>query len=89
MNVVFDSYFSKSLRKLKIKWLNKKIEDIIIEAENADTIHDLSNVKKLHGFKNFYRIRIGDYRIGVELENDNTLRFILIMHRKDIYKEFP
>ena len=89
MKVVFDSSFSKSLRKLKVKWLKKKIEDTIVEAENASTIHDIANVKKLQGFKSFYRIRIGDYRIGIELEDNATVRFIIVLHRKDIYREFP
>ena len=89
MKVVFDTSFSKSLKKLKIKWLKKRIEEVIIEAEKADSIRDISSVKKMEGFKNFYRIRVGDYRVGVELEDDSTLRFIIVADRKDIYKKFP
>jgi len=89
MNVVFDTSFSKSLRKLKIKWLKKRIEQIILEAEQVDSIRDLSGVKKMEGFKNFYRIRVGEYRVGVELEDGSTVRFILVADRKDIYKKFP
>jgi mRNA interferase RelE/StbE len=43
----------------------------------------------LTGFKNYYRLRIGEYRLGFEKIDENTLRFILIAHRKDIYKIFP
>jgi hypothetical protein len=43
----------------------------------------------MQGFKTFYRIRIGDYRMGVELEDTSTLRFIVVLHHKDIYKKFP
>ncbi|MDD2983398.1 MAG: hypothetical protein PHQ74_08415 [Crocinitomicaceae bacterium] len=39
-------------------------------------------------FTSFYRFKIGDYRIGVELEND-TINFVIVSHRKDIYKVFP
>ncbi len=46
-------------------------------------------MKKMEGHKKFYRIRIGDYRIGIELEEDTTLRFIIIADRKEIYKKFP
>ncbi|MDZ4846209.1 MAG: hypothetical protein SH857_11740 [Chitinophagales bacterium] len=42
----------------------------------------------MEGFKNFYKIRVGEYRVGVELEDDSTLRFILVTDRKDIYKKF-
>ena len=47
-----------------------------------------SRYKKLKGYKSYYRIKIGDYRIGVEIEND-VIDFILISHRKNIYNLFP
>ena len=74
---------------MKIKWLKKRIGEIIVTAEKANSIHSILNLKKMEGFKNYYRIRAGDYRIGVELENDSTLRFIIVADRKDIYKKFP
>ncbi len=43
----------------------------------------------MEGFKTFYRIRLGDYRVGVELEADLMVRFIIIAHRKEIYRFFP
>lgn len=57
--------------------------------ENADILKNISNVKKITGFADLYRIRIGDYRIGFELENEETIRLIIVSHRKDIYKTFP
>jgi mRNA interferase RelE/StbE len=40
------------------------------------------------GFDNEYRIRIGDYRVRYEI-NDETLTVIVLhcQHRKDIYKK--
>lgn len=49
---------------------------------------DISQIKKLTGFKTFYRIKTGSYRIGVEIAN-NSVIFITFDHRKDIYKRFP
>jgi len=89
MEIVFDKSFSKSLDKLHDKEILRKIEEVIIEVEAAQSLMNVTNIKKMQGFKTFYRIRIGDYRIGAELEDDLTLRFILILHRKDIYKKFP
>jgi mRNA interferase RelE/StbE len=43
----------------------------------------------MEGFKNYYRIRMGDYRVGIELENSTTIRIIIVEHRKNIYKVFP
>ncbi len=38
--------------------------------------------------QNYYKIRVGDYRIGIKFEHE-TLTFERILHRKDIYKVFP
>ena len=89
MKIIFDQSFSKSLNKLNDKEIKGKIEQVIIEVESADTLIHITNLKKMQGFKVFYRIRVGDYRIGIELENPSTLRFIIVLHRKDIYKKFP
>ena len=89
MKIIFDRSFSKSLNKLTDKEIRNKVEQIIFEVEAANSLSDVANVKKMQGFKTFYRIRIGDYRMGVELEDPSTLRFIVVLHRKDIYKKFP
>jgi mRNA interferase RelE/StbE len=89
MIIEFDKSFSKSLDKLKDLVTKKRIERIIQDFDGADTIINIKNVKKLVGFKSYYRIRIGDYRLGIELKTPNIARFIVIAHRKDIYKIFP
>ena len=38
--------------------------------------------------ENFYRIRVGEYRIGVENINPKVI-VLLIVNRNDIYKLFP
>jgi mRNA interferase RelE/StbE len=89
MIVEFDKSFEKSLDKIKNKSIFLRIEKIILEFEKSKSLTDLPNIKKLTGFKNYYRLRIGEYRLGFEKIDENTLRFILIAHRKDIYKIFP
>jgi mRNA interferase RelE/StbE len=89
MKVEFDKSFDKSLEKIRDKSLFPKIERIINNLEKAKSIADIPNLKKLSGFKDYYRIRIGDYRLGIEKINNTTLRLIIIANRKDIYKLFP
>jgi mRNA interferase RelE/StbE len=89
MIIEFDKSFEKSLEKIKNKSLFLKIEKIIIEFENAKALNELPNIKKLTGYKFYYRVRIGEYRLGFEKITENTLRFIIVAHRKDIYKLFP
>ena len=89
MIVQFDKSFIKSLERTKDQSILKRIEAIIIKAEAAGTINDLPNVKKLTGYTLYYRIKIGNYRLGFEKINTDTIRLITIAHRKDIYKKFP
>jgi mRNA interferase RelE/StbE len=51
-------------------------------------IEQIKNIKKIKGHRLYYRIRTGDYRIGLKIEGD-ALTFMRILHRKDIYRHFP
>ena len=51
-------------------------------------MEDISNVKKIKGDGDYYRIRVGEYRIGLAEEN-NAIAFIRVLHRKEIYRYFP
>ncbi|MFZ4707248.1 MAG: type II toxin-antitoxin system RelE family toxin [Bacteroidales bacterium] len=89
MIVEFDKSFSKSLDKIRNPNLFTRIEGMIIEFENAHSVNDIKNSKKLTGFKNYYRVRIGDYRLGFECISPTIVRLIVVAHRKDIYRMFP
>jgi len=88
MKVEFDSSFHKRLIKIKDRAILEKVKQVILHVEDAKDIQHIHGIKKLEGFKTFYRIRIGDYRIGLELKRD-VIWFITIASRKDIYKIFP
>ena len=88
MKVSFDKSFYKRLIKIKNKTVLEKVKQTILQAEAATDIQHIPNIKKMEGFRYFYRIRIGDHRIGIELRK-NTLWFITVANRKDIYKNFP
>jgi mRNA interferase RelE/StbE len=88
MKVEFKRSFRKSLERLHDKRLKTSILKIIKQVEDADKIQSIASLKKLSGFSDFYRIRLGDYRIGLQIA-DNTVVFVTFDHRKDIYKNFP
>ena len=88
MKVKFEASFEKDLKSIKDKKLLNKLKGIIIDCKNADNLSSIKNLKKLKGYDTFYRIRLGNYRVGIELEED-TLIFTRFLHRKDIYKFFP
>ncbi len=66
----------------------KKIEQFALkEILSIKSFREI-RAEKLQGYKNFYKIRFGTYRIGLHFEN-NTLTFERVLHRKEIYKYFP
>ncbi len=83
MKVEFLKRFYKDLDKITLQSVKNSIADTIENVEFAESISEIKNIKKLSGFKYAYRIKIGDYRIGVFIEKD-TVEFARIAHRKDI-----
>jgi mRNA interferase RelE/StbE len=79
--------FLKDIKKLP-KEVKTQIEFILIDIKEAQTLHDIKNIKKLQNNGIFYRIRIGNYRLGFAYEND-TIILIHFLHRKEIYRFFP
>jgi mRNA interferase RelE/StbE len=88
MEVIVLKQFAKDLKKLKSDKLNEEVLQLIEALESVETIREMSNVKKMKGFTNSYRFRIGDYRVGCFVENDK-IELVRIAHRKEIYSIFP
>jgi mRNA interferase RelE/StbE len=88
MKVVFNRKFTKDIDKLPNSAIKIRLAELIEFCEMAETTDNLPNLKKLVGFNNFFRLRMGDYRIGILLDED-CIHFIRILHRKEIYKAFP
>jgi mRNA interferase RelE/StbE len=88
MNVDFRRSFAKDLKKVRRKALRESIQSIIIHVEQAVTIHEIANLKRLTSDGPYFRIRIGDYRIGLIIEEE-TVTFVRFLHRRDIYRYFP
>ncbi len=89
MNLVFKKSFARDLKKRKQdKTLLGQVQQIINEVEEAESIPEIRHLKKLKAEGNYFRIRLGDYRIGITVEN-STVSFIRFLHRRDVYKYFP
>jgi len=89
MEVEFRKSFEKDLNKIKNTGLLKKIKSVILEVEKADNLQQINQIKSLKGENNYYyRIRIGSYRIGIYADQ-NIVRFVRFLHRREIYKNFP
>ncbi|WP_372961269.1 type II toxin-antitoxin system RelE/ParE family toxin [Methanoregula sp.] len=43
----------------------------------------------MKGYEQYYRIRVGQYRIGCKITDDNTIIFYRVKSREEIYRSFP
>jgi mRNA interferase RelE/StbE len=86
--VRFEASFAKDLRGINDKSLLGRVGQIIDEVKLAENLAAIRSMKKLKGHDHFYRIRIGDYRLGLELIGEELV-FVRCLHRRDVYRYFP
>ena len=88
MTAAFRASFLRDVRKLRDAGLLARVQAATEAVEAADDLRGVPDLKKLSGASGFYRIRVGDYRIGVAAEGE-TAEFVRVLHRRDIYRAFP
>lgn len=67
-----------------------KIEPIIFQELESENPFELGYLQKMKGYEDKYKIRVGNYRIGIAVDKETqTLICQRVAHRKDIYKIFP
>ena len=89
MEVKYGNLFLKYLKKLKNHSIYENLTELIFNTiPMTENIRDIPNVKRMKGCNNRYRIRVGEYRIGIEL-CDNHIEMIRLLHRNEIYRYFP
>jgi mRNA interferase RelE/StbE len=88
VKVKFEAKFAKDLRAIRDQKLLNKVKEIIEDCKSVNTLSEINHIKKMQGYDSFYRIRLADYRIGIEIINDEII-FTRFLHRKDVYKYFP
>lgn len=89
MKLKVEKSFARDVNKVKDKKLLQKIRGCISQIENAGNASEIPHVKKIEGYSSFYRIKIGNYRLGMELSSNNEIILIRFLHRKEIYRYFP
>ncbi|MFM9944232.1 MAG: type II toxin-antitoxin system RelE family toxin [Bacteroidia bacterium] len=80
--------FEKDVERISNKNLAVQINEVIENLENCKSLIDIKSCKKMKSKGSYYRIRIGNYRLGLKQEAE-TLTLLRFMHRKDIYNYFP
>jgi mRNA interferase RelE/StbE len=87
MTVHFRKSFVKDLDALN-QPDRARIEKMILDLEAADTLREIRHLKKLQGRSGFFRIRAGDYRVGLIFVS-GVLTLVRCLDRKEFYRCFP
>jgi mRNA interferase RelE/StbE len=88
VQVAFEASFTKDLKAIRDKGLLRQIDRAIAEVKTAAALSEIRHLGKMRGYATFFRLRVGDYRVGIEVVEDEVI-FVRVLHRKDIYRYFP
>lgn len=67
MEVRYHRQFEKDIEKYASPEQIREIFEFINLLESVDSLRNIPNIKKLSGFKEFYRMRLGEYRLGFRI----------------------
>ena len=91
MEVIIAKSFLKDLRS-KPKHVVAAVEKLVSQLEKASNLEksgvDFKLMEGQRKGENYYRIRLGDWRIGIEYIHPKLI-IIRILGRGDAYKHFP
>ena len=87
--VEYKKRFLKELSKLP-EGVQTRTEKMVFEDLICENPFDLGYLEQTRGYPGKYKIRIGQYRIGVTIDKKKKVVVCnRIAHRKDIYRLFP
>ncbi|MCX8490448.1 MAG: hypothetical protein ORN54_05215 [Cyclobacteriaceae bacterium] len=89
MKVVFSKKYERQFDKLSNSKTRRQIVAAVKSIIDANRLEDIPSIKKLKGFTNAYRVRIGQFRIGLIKEPNGTILIAAFDQRKDFYDIFP
>jgi len=81
MIVEIDSKALKDLTKLH----KQEVKKILSKIELLEDYPNISNIKKLTNFEPPYRLRVGDYRVLFDIEDD-VITVYRVKHRSKSYQ---
>ena len=89
IEVRYAETFLKDLKQIKSTPYYQKIKRVCFtELPAYNAVADIKNLKKIEGYKDFFRIRIGDFRVGISIHG-NKVQVLRVLNRKEIYRYFP
>ncbi|MBF0412592.1 MAG: type II toxin-antitoxin system RelE/ParE family toxin [Desulfamplus sp.] len=89
-HVEYTKTFLKELAELPEE-VQKRVEEVAFnELPASQNPFGIGYIEQMTGYRDKYKIRIGNYRIGITITKKEKLIICQrIAHRKDIYRIFP
>lgn len=87
MEIVITKTFAKQYERSPAH-VKESVKRVITALDNAKSLKEIKDIKKLSGFEFYYRVRIGQYRIGLKEQTPKVFLFC-VLERSQIYKIFP
>jgi mRNA interferase RelE/StbE len=79
----------RDLKKLKKQQIYPQVFELAFTTLPCiNSLQEIEDIKSMKGYRGRYRIRIGDYRVGIAVEG-NTVEMMRVLHRREFYRYFP
>jgi mRNA interferase RelE/StbE len=88
MKTAFRASFLNDVKKLREGKVQRAVAAAISNVEQANSLDQIRALKRLSGHHEYFRIRVGDWRIGLRVEND-LVTFVRCLNRREVYRFFP
>lgn len=87
--VQYTRTFLKEMARLPAG-IRERVESIAFGEEIQIDPLLAGRAQKLVGYSAYYKIRVGDYRIGLHIDSEmKIVEFQRVLHRREIYRKFP
>jgi mRNA interferase RelE/StbE len=87
--IKYTKRFLKELSTLP-ESVQSRVEVIVFEELKSGNPFALSYISKMKGYNDKYKIRVGDYRIGMTFDSKNQQIICQrVADRREIYRVFP
>ena len=89
MNFETSKQFDKLVFKIKEQSVKTRLKKVIEKISFAKDLNEIPNLTPIVGHPDYYRIKFGDYRIGISLEGDTVWFLFFGKRNESTYKKFP
>jgi mRNA-degrading endonuclease RelE of RelBE toxin-antitoxin system len=89
METKYSQTFLRDMKKLKQQPIYQQIFALVFtQLPAVNSLREISDIKPITGYPHRYRIRMGNYRIGVQI-NNKVIEVMRVLHRQEFYRYFP